>query len=68
MRIGVILMVVAACAVAAACSKKSSLYLVPGRAAEAAAKPAPKSASPATPVDVQKASEVDAPAAPPAQR
>ena len=62
MRTGMILVVVVACAVAAACSKKSSLYLEPGRAAEAATKPAPR-APQAAPVEVQKASQVEPPAA-----
>jgi hypothetical protein len=40
MRTGVVLAVVAACALATACTKRSSLYLEPGRAAEPAKAPA----------------------------
>jgi hypothetical protein len=61
MRTGLILAIVAACAAPTACSKKSSLYLVPGRAAEPAKTPAPAPAPPAQ--DLQKASDVT-----PAQR
>jgi hypothetical protein len=61
-----ILAVVAACAVTAACSKKNSLYLEPGRAADAQrpAPPAPKAAPP----EVQKASQVEPSAPQQAQR
>jgi hypothetical protein len=49
---------VAVCAVAAACSKQNSLYLVPGRAAEPAKAPA---APPSPRQDLQKASDVAPP-------
>jgi hypothetical protein len=58
MRTGLILAAVALCTVAAACSKKNSLYLVPGRVAEA-----PRTAPAPTipPGGVQKASHVEQP-------
>ena len=58
MRTGIVLVVVAVCAVAAACSKQNSLYLVPGRAAEPAKAPA---AAPTPHEDLQKASDVTPP-------
>ena len=62
MRTGMILAVVAACVFATACSKKSSsLYLVPGRAAEAQKPAAPAKAA----TQVEKASEVEAQSADP---
>jgi hypothetical protein len=55
MRTGMILAVVAACVVASGCSKRSSLYLVPGRPADA---PRPASHKPPPPSpSVQKASD-----------
>jgi hypothetical protein len=58
-----ILAAVAVCCATAACSKKSSLYLEPGRAADAATLPA-RAAPPAQPPGVaapqmQKASHVE---------
>jgi len=58
MRTGTVLAVVAVCAVAAACSKRNSLYLVPGRATEPAKAPA---VAPAPHEDLQKASAVTPP-------
>jgi hypothetical protein len=58
-----ILAAVAVCCATAACSKKSSLYLEPGRAADAAglsAKGAPRAQPPSmSPPEVQKASHVE---------
>jgi hypothetical protein len=64
MRTGMILAAVAVCAVATACTKKNSLYLEPGRAADAAsapAKTAPASHAPSSEAvaGVQKASQVE---------
>jgi len=58
MRTGMILAVVAVCAAASACSKKSSLYLEPGGAATPAKAPAAAPAPIAPSQDVHKASDV----------
>jgi hypothetical protein len=57
MRTGVVLAVVAACALATACEKRSSLYLVPGRAGPAKA----PAAAPGARDNLQKASAIAPP-------
>ena len=57
MRTGMILAVVAACALATACTKKNSLYLEPGRPAGASEPAAHKPQGPPPP-SMQKASDV----------
>ena len=58
MRTGMILLVVAACIVAAGCTKKNSLYLEPGRSADGP-QPAHAPQKPAAPATLEKASDME---------